>query len=69
MITVNNFLKPFVIDIIMKNEKWKNELYKMMKSPDWGEAMFGDWIKDKVNILKKANEQIKKVLEDSNTNV
>lgn len=57
--TVNNLLKPFIIDLIMKNETYKQELYKLMESPEWGEALFGDWIKDKVELLKEANRRYK----------
>ena len=55
--TANNLLKPFIIDLIMNNETYKEELYKLMESPEWGEALFGDWIKDKVELLKQANKK------------
>ena len=48
--------KQQVIEISMANKEWVAELSKLMESPEWGEAMFGDWLKEKSEQLKQDNE-------------
>ncbi len=52
MKTIQEKLKPKVIDIIMANPQYRLEVSELMKSPEWGEAMFNDWINDKVREKK-----------------